>query len=34
MKGGAAKTTALSDVDVDMTGRHGRDERVRGDGPA
>ena len=36
MKGGAATTTASSDVDVnvDVTGRRGRDERARGDGPA
>jgi hypothetical protein len=34
MKGGAVSTTASSKVDVDVTGRRGRDERVRGDGPA
>ncbi len=30
MKGGAATTTASSDVDFDVTGRRGRDEREGG----
>ncbi len=34
MKGGAATMTALSDVDVNVTGRCRRDERARGNGPA
>jgi hypothetical protein len=34
IKGGAATTTASSDVDFDVTGRRGRDKRAREDGPA
>jgi hypothetical protein len=34
IKGGATTTTASSDVDFDVTGRRGRDECARGDGPA
>jgi hypothetical protein len=33
MKGGAATTTALSDVDVNVTGYRGRDKRARDDCP-
>ncbi len=34
MKGGAATTTALSNFDVNVTGRSGRDECAMGDSPA
>jgi hypothetical protein len=34
MKRGAVITTALSDVDVNVMGHHGRDKRTRGYGPA